>query len=56
MKDLTPRQILDAVRESLDEAARKVARDKPDQFPEISSAKPPTATSAEPDPPDARRV
>jgi hypothetical protein len=50
MTDLTPRQILDAVREALEETARRFARDKGGQAPELSQPKQSTGVAAERDP------
>jgi hypothetical protein len=50
MTDLTPRQILDAIREALEETGRRYAREKGGQTPEPSQPKPSTDVAAERDP------
>jgi len=50
MTDLTPRQILDAVREALEETARRFTKDKDGKAPELSPPKPSTGVVAERDP------
>jgi hypothetical protein len=56
MKELTPRQILDAVRESLDEAALRIARQQRRKTAEVSSSGEPDASNIEPASPDSRKA
>lgn len=54
MTDLTPRQILDAIREALEETARRFAKDKSQQTSDLPQAKKSTSLPTEQDPPGQR--
>jgi hypothetical protein len=56
MTDLTPRQILDAIRQGLEETARRFGGGKSDQMPGVPQQNPPTGGVMEQDSQTSRQT